>query len=296
MPTRTVDRGFRDFLSRLTPTPRESTAAIIHRASIEACLKSSFGMTYFFRTGSFGNGTSISGHSDVDYFAEIPARNLNKNSTYTLNRMRNALSKRFSKTDISVSRPAVIIRFGTNAKESTEITPAKYISLTKKGKYRIYRIPDSSSGWIFSSPHAHNAYVRKIDQKLDGQVKPLIRFIKVWKYCQKVPISSFYLELRVAKYAERNLGIVYNTRDVAVRRIFSHLHAVGLAKMQDPMGISGYISPCSTGPKLAEAKRKLSNALTRAQKACDASMSGNIKGAFYWWSLLYNGKFPGYYY
>ncbi len=296
MPTKTIDRGFRDFLSRLTPTPRESTAAIIHRASIEACLKSSFGMTYFFRTGSFGNGTSISGHSDVDYFAEIPARNLNKNSIYTLNRMRNALSIRFPKTDISVSCPAVIIPFGTNAKESTEITPARYIRLTKKGKYRIYRIPASSNGWIFSSPHAHNAYVRKVDQKLEGQVKRLIRFIKAWKYCQKVPISSFYLELRVAKYAERNSGIVYNTHDVAIRRIFSHLHAVGLAKMQDPMGISGYISACSTKTKLKQGKSKLSTALTRAQKACHARKSGNIKNAFHWWNMLYNRKFPSYYY
>ena len=66
--------------------------------------------------------------------------------------------------------------------------------------------------------------------------------------------------------------------------------------MQDPMGVSGYISPCSTGPKLAEAKRKLSNALTRARKACDARMSGKIKNAFYWWNMVYNGKFPRYYY
>ena len=296
MPTRTVDQGFINFLQRLKPTSGESTAAIIHRASIEACLKNNFGMTYFFRTGSFGNGTNISGYSDVDYFAEIPARNLNKNSTYTLNRMRNALNIRFPKTDISVSRPAVVVPFGTNAKESTEITPARYIRLTKKGKYRIYRIPASSNGWMFSSPHAHNAYVRKIDQKLEGQVKPLIRFIKAWKYCQKVPISSFYLELRVAKYAERNLGIVYNTHDVAVRRIFSHLHTVGLAKMQDPMGISGYISACSTKTKLKQGKSKFSTALTRAQKACDARKSGNIQNAFYWWNMLYNGKFPSYYY
>ena len=72
MPTRTVDQGFRAFLQRLTPTTGESTAAKTHRASIETCLKNNFGMTRFFRTGSFGNGTSISGYSDVDYFAEIP--------------------------------------------------------------------------------------------------------------------------------------------------------------------------------------------------------------------------------
>lgn len=70
---RTVDEGFRIFHSRLTPTATESEAAKRHRASIKGCLEHNFGMTRFFRIGSFGNGTSISGHSDVvHYFAVIP--------------------------------------------------------------------------------------------------------------------------------------------------------------------------------------------------------------------------------
>ncbi len=62
---RTVDEGFRDFLPSLTPSSLESAAAKTHRASIEACLKTNFGLKRFFRVGSFGNGTSISGHSDA---------------------------------------------------------------------------------------------------------------------------------------------------------------------------------------------------------------------------------------
>ena len=45
-----------------------------------------------------------------------------------------------------------------------------------------------------ASPDAHNAYVASIDTKFGGKVKPLIRFIKAWKYFRDVPISSFYLE------------------------------------------------------------------------------------------------------
>ena len=66
--------------------------------------------------------------------------------------------------------------------------------------------------------------------------------------------------------------------------------------MQDPMGISGYISPCSTDTNLEDAKSKLSTALTRAQKACDAKDEGDTKKAFEWWNLLYAGNFPSYYY
>ena len=69
---RTVDEGFRDFLQKLTPSNTESVAAKNHRASIKQCIESNFGLKRFWRTGSFGNGTSISGYSDVDYMASIP--------------------------------------------------------------------------------------------------------------------------------------------------------------------------------------------------------------------------------
>ena len=293
MPTRTVDQGFRDFLQTLTPTTRESEAAKNHRASIEECLKSNFNMAQFFRTGSFGNGTSISGYSDVDYFAKIPTCKLKENSTSTLGEIRNALKKRFPNTVVRVSCPAVVIPFGTDAKENTEVTPADYIKDTEEDGYRIYDIPNCSDGWMRSSPSAHNAYVKEVDGDLGGKVKPLIRFIKAWKYYRNVPISSFYLELRVAKYAEERSSIVYS---IDVKSVFSHLDSIDLARMQDPMGVSGYISPCSTQTQLDDAKSKLATALTRAQNARDAKDRGDIKNAFYWWNLLYACNFPSYYY
>lgn len=292
MPTRTVDQGFRDFLQTLTPTTGESQAAQNHRVSIKACLDSNFNMTRFFRTGSFGNGTSISGYSDVDYFAEIPTSKLKNNSTSTLREVRNVLDRRFPNTGVRVSCPAVLIPFGTDAKESTEVTPADYIEVTTRNRYKVYEIPDCSDGWIRSSPDAHNAYVRAVNQELNYKVKPLIRFIKAWKYYRNVPISSFYLELRVAKYAEGEPSIVY---DIDVKGVFSHLDGIDLARMQDPMGISGYISPCSTQAQLDDAKSKLATALTRAQKARDAEVRGDTKEAFDWWDLLYDGNFPSYY-
>ena len=292
MPTRTVNQGFTDFLSTLTPSSGESTAAQNHRASIKACLESNFSMTRFFRTGSFGNGTSISGHSDVDYFAEIPASNLKANSTLALREVRDALDNRFPNTGVRVSCPAVVVPFGTDDKESTEVTPADYIEINEDG-YTIYKIPDCSDGWMRSSPDAHNAYVREVNGDLGYKVKPLIRFIKAWKYYRNVPISSFYLELRVTKYAEDESSIDY-AEDV--KGVFSYLDNIDLVRMRDPMGVSGYISPCPTDAKLEDAKSKLSTALTRAQYACDAEDKGKIEEAFGWWDRLYNYKFPSYRY
>ena len=262
MPTRTVDQGFVAFLKTLTPTSTESQAAKNHRASIEACLKSNFGMTRFFRTGSFGNGTSISGYSDVDYFAEIPPKNLKQQSACTLVGVKNALAKRFPNTNVRVSCPAVVVPFGTDAKESTEVTPADYIEDTEEDEYKIYDIPNCSDGWMRSSPDAHNAYVREVDGDLGNKVKPLIRFIKAWKYYRNVPISSFYLELRVAKYAEGESSIIY---DIDVKNVLSHLYDIKLAQMQDPMEISGYVRPCPPA-RLNDAKSKLGHCFNPRSK------------------------------
>lgn len=287
---RTIDEGFRDFLTKLTPTAAESQAAKSHRASIEACLKSNFGLSRFTRIGSFGNGTSISGYSDVDYLACIPTNQLSQSSTASLTKVRNALDARFPNTGVRVSCPAVVLPFGRDASEHTEVVPADYTG--EKDGYSLYDIADCSGNWMKASPDAHNDYVRKIDQKLNGKLKPLIRFIKAWKYYQQVPISSFYLELRVAKYADNESSIVY---DIDVNNVFSLLNKCGLASLQDPMKMSGYISACKTDAAYNDALSKLKTAATRSQKARDAAVNENISEAFDWWRLLYNYQFPTYY-
>ncbi len=287
---RTIDKGFRDFLQRLTPSNYESAAAKKHRASIEQCIKSNLGLRRFWRTGSFGNGTSIYGRSDVDYIADIPVESLNKNSFVSLRKLRNALAKRFPNTGVRTSCPAVIVPFGTDAKETTEITPAFYVGT--QHRFKVYEIPDCAGGWMKASPDAHNFYVRSVDRNLSSKVKPLVRFIKAWKYLNNVPVSSFYLELRVAKYASKKSSILYSA-DIA--GIFRFLHDSELAKVRDPMGISGNIPPCRTDSDLRRTRSRVATARTRAVKAYVAELRGNTREAFDWWNKLFAYKFPGYY-
>lgn len=291
---RNIDEGFRDFLLKLTPTPTESEAAKNHRASIEDCLKSNFDLLRFFRSGSFGNGTSISGYSDVDYFASIPTKSLKQNSSNTLSSVRNALDARFPRSGVHVDCPAVVVPFGTEKKESTEVVPADLVEIKKinSDSYHVYDIPDCNGGWMRSSPDIHNLYVRATDQKLNGKVKPLIRFAKAWKYYQQVPISSFYLELSVTKFVEDMTVIVYS---IDLNDFLEHLYSISLARLQDPMGISGFIAPCSTTVKLEESKSKLATAVSRSRNARTVEIKENIEDAFYWWNLLFDDNFPTYY-
>ena len=287
---RSIAQGFEDFLANLKATKTETTLAKSHRASIEACLKGNFGLNRFTRIGSFGNGTNVSGYSDVDYLACIPTAQLTKTSTASLVKVKNALAARFPNTGVAVNSPAVLVPFGEKKSEDTEIVIADYIK--ESNGYKVYEIADGNDGWMEASPDAHNAYVDYVDKQHGGKVKPLIRFIKAWKFYQGAKISSFYLEMRVAKFAADEKSIVY---DIDVNTILRQLRDNELARMQDPMGVSGYIYPCKTEAFKTDAQSKLSTAATRSQKARDATDKGDIKEAFEWWGKLYNGKFPSYY-
>ena len=288
---RTVEEGFRDFLTKLRASSAESEGAQRHRASIKACLENRFGLRRFTRIGSFGNGTSVCGFSDVDYLACLPTDQLTATSTYSLAKIRDALDVRFPYTCVRVNTPAVSCPFGTLAVERTEVIPADYVR--DSNGFKVYDIADGSGGWMKTSPDAHNAYVQSIDDRLGNKVKPLIRFLKAWKYFREVPISSFYLELRVAKYASQEKSIVY---DIDVKNVLKMLVDCSLASLQDPMGISGYISACATEVKRQDALSKLQTAFARAEKAREAATKERNSEAFDYWRLMYNYEFPTYYY
>jgi len=289
---RTVEEGFETLIGWLSPLISEREKSTSHKSSVNSCLASNFNCTNLFETGSFGNGTGVRHFSDTDYFAVIPSDKLHDNSATALRLVKEALQSTFIRTDgIVVSCPAVKIPFGTYKSEEMEITPCCYNGLvtTILGNFRKYQIPDCSSGWMFSSPKAHNEYVESHDKRLNRKLKPLIQLIKAWKYFNDVPIMSFYLELRVTKYAETESSIVY---DIDIKNILKLLNDNGLASIRDPMGISGLIPSSKTTAQKETALSKLNTAATRAEKALDARNSGKIDDAFYWWNLLFNDKFP----
>ncbi|WP_392384229.1 SMODS domain-containing nucleotidyltransferase [Marinomonas primoryensis] len=288
MPSDTI-QGFKDFHDKIRTSARETALAKSHRASIEGCLKNNFGLNRFVRIGSFGNGTNISGHSDVDYLACLPRSSLNNQSSISLSKVKDALNKRFYSTNIKVSSPAVVCPFGTYKSEDTEIVVSDYIE--KNNGFNVYEIADGNNGWMRISPDAHNNYVSTIDKKHGGKVKPLIRFIKAWKYYKQVPISSFYLEMRVAKYASSETSIIY---DIDVKNIFKLLSENNLAAMEDPTGVGGYIYPCKTDAAKSIAISKLNSAKKRSENAMSSRYNDSISTAFYWWGLVYNDKFPRY--
>ncbi|WP_337228598.1 SMODS domain-containing nucleotidyltransferase [Proteus faecis] len=285
---RNIDQAFEELHNKIKTSISDTAGAKSHRSSIEACLKNNFGLKRFVRIGSFGNGTNISGYSDVDYLACLPTDKLKLDSYYSLSIVKQVLANRFTSTNINVSTPAVVCPFGTYRGEDTEIVIADYI--TERNGFKVYEIADGNKGWMEISPDAHNHYVSEIDKKHNGKVKKLIRFIKAWKYYNSVPIKSFYLEMKIAKYASNEPAIVYN---IDIKNIFKILLNENLASMQDPMGVSGYITPCNTDSQKTEALSKINTAVSRSEKA--VFLDDEIE-KFKYWNLLFCNKFPSRYY
>lgn len=292
MPTRTIEQGFKSFHSKMTPSGYQSGKAASHKFSITSRLETYYNLNQLFYSGSANNGTNVAHLSDVDYFASIPTNKLKQNSSTSLREIKECLQERFKSTRIYVDSPAVVLDFGAGYWDTAEVIPADYVKKTDKDK-NIYDIPDGSGGWMKSSPSTHNAYVTFHNNRLNKKLKPLIRFIKAWKYYCDVPISSFYLELRVTKLMETEETIVY---DIDLNSIFQKLKSCNLAAMQDPEGVSGLICPCATDASKTTALSKLNTAAIRAKKAREAESSGDVKDAFEWWDKVFSYNFPSYYY
>jgi hypothetical protein len=290
MPTRTISQGFDTFHRKITPGSYESGKASSHKNSITRRLEDYFDLKQLFYSGSANNGTSVSYLSDVDFFAKIPTNKLKENSSSSLREIKECLQGRYPSTPVYVDSPAVVLDFGGGVWDTAEVIPADYVG-TKDSK-NVYDIPDGSGGWMRSSPSLHNSYVTAENNRLGKKLKPLIRFLKAWKYYCNVPISSFYLELRATKWMESEDSIVY---DIDLKTILKKLEDSGLAAIQDPKEVSGYVNACSSDVKKKDALSKLSTARVRAEKARDAENSGNTRVAFEWWDKVFAGNFPSYY-
>jgi hypothetical protein len=287
---RTIDEGFDIFLDKLRPLLGEHNKAASHKGSVKSCLKNNFDYCELFETGSFGNGTGIRHHSDTDYFAVLRADYVRKNSATVLRDLREALEYTFPRTkNIKVKSPAVSVPFGRYESETLEITPCVFCGMI--GGHRSFRIPDGDGGWLKSSPNAHNRYVREHDQKMGGQLKPLIRLLKAWKFYQNVPIRSFYIELFAVRHLAKRRRL---DLPLDLCKLFIALYRYELDEFDDPMGVTIGITACNTDRQREIAFSRLATAVSRATKALEASERDRPDMAFGYWNKLFNYEFPAY--
>ena len=202
--------------------------------------------------------------------------------------VKSALQASFPNTTVRISRPAVVVEFAAGD-ETWEVIPGFYKEAI--ADQSVYEVPAAPSGWMTSSPQAHLNYVTGFNtkEKAKGGAKSLARLIKAWKYYCNVPVSSFYLEMRAAKYMadEDSFMAIWD-----LCRLLEALNSHQLAAMNDPSGVTGQFKACSSEARRIDALSKLNTASTRARKALDAFNAKDDVTAFSYLDLLFAGNFP----
>lgn len=284
----TVAQGFSKFLENLTPLQSQRDASAKHRDSVETSLRNALDVKMFRKSGSFGHGTGVRNHSDVDLLVSINAGDKPGTSGTALNWVKDALSASFPSTTVTISRPAVVVLFN-GGKESWELIPG---FRKNKGDAALYDIPGVGDiAWMESAPTEHMKYVNEVNKEagIAGGAKRLARLVKGWKYYNNVPVSSFYLEMRAAKYLSGK-KVFDPIQDVCY--FFEHPANIKLGAMNDPKGLTARFYACSSTAKGTDAISKVNTAATRSRKALDAHENNNPAEAFIYLSLLFGGQFP----
>lgn len=259
--TQTANQYLADLTAAYTPSTSQFDGAKSHRATIQARLDVYLGLHEMFETGSLRHGTGVAWYSDADYIASLKG-SMPVSEWTALNKVKETLQDRFPKTDIVIRRPAVVCRFSDGP---VEVVPA-YPSYDQKGNEDGYWIADPTGGWMKTHPKNHNAYVNAINKKHSGGAKKLARQAKIWKYRYNVPVSSCYLEMRAAKYADSQSAWipVWDLHD-----FLKDLLDRNLSAMNDPTGLGSRFRATSSDSKHSEAISKLTTAVSRARKAKD---------------------------
>lgn len=258
-----------------TPKKDYLDSARSRRASIDGRLDRDYVVSTF-ETGSLTHGTGLWLYSDVDYFVrfygEMPS------PATALQRIRSAMVSLYPTTSIRVSSPAVKLSFSTGV--SVELVPA-YAT----GVPEMYRIPDptDSSRWMLSAPQKHLAYVNEA-QRRQPETKKVARLLKLWKAKRRVPVSSFYLEMRTAQYMKTRFAAVSVSE--GLQEVMSLMSQDRMATIYDPTFVGGSIAPTSTSGYHTEAMSKLSTAKLNLAGAALSAVLGKTEAAIDAWKRV----------
>lgn len=233
----TASSYLRERAAFFTPVAADLEAIRNRREAVYKRLNDRY-IVNMFESGSMNHGTGIWLYSDVDYMVRFWDQRPTPDTA--LARLKTSMTALYPTTTIRVSRPAVKVKFSTTV--HMELTPAYAVSGDGDD---VFWIPDptDSTSWMKSAPQRHLAYVNAAKRK-HANAKEIIRLAKIWKASKNVPISSFYVEMRVAKMLTAREAPL-STID-GLESFFELLYENKLASLQDPTRFGGLIAATST--------------------------------------------------
>lgn len=287
----TINDSFKLLLSRIEPTQRQIDVAEQHLDTIKTRLKTVFTLKDFLRTGSYSRDTFNKGSSDIDVFAVVSRDEMRRGDNYitsntALNRFKNELEGRFWNTKVYRDIQAVVVQFNDC---QVDVVPAFFKGVTPQN-WPLYSIPNGADGWMKASPALHNTYIAKENKPAAGKIRGTARLLKFWRdAAQRVPISSFHIELTLAA-----TGICKGAKSYAdcVAETFQILARQECRGIKDPMKVSGHVPAVKSESQRESALKSVRYSRDKALDALAADSRGDLNEARRLWDIVFNRQFP----
>jgi hypothetical protein len=288
----TIAKAFDEFSARITPDSDKTADVRGRRDTVLGYLRSAFPSTADVQfqsgrlTGSFGRGTAAKPFDDVDILAHLHVDDVLWSSRYISDstefvyRVRRALNNGTTIKKVGARGQAVRLFYT----DGLSVDVAAVVKYTSGG----YGIPDGSGGWLTTDPVFHETYLNQQNAKLSGDLKKIIRFAKKWNGAHSRRLSSFHLEMLVA----RTFGTLGSNSRTALQLFFSY-NQNNLTVM-DPAGYSGDLSSYLDWIRRSAVNDSLAVAYDRASKAIDAENRGDHAEAIRLWRIVLGSDFPTY--
>lgn len=275
-----------EYAIRVTPKPPDRFRVASRRAELETALDDSpLRNAFVNESGSFHHGTSVRAHSDVDYLVWKTGSRPKSPATLLTTFKSDLYVNMPSATRATVSSPTVRVEFASQP--YFEIVPAWWSH--DIGDDEVFFIPGPGDEWVESIPKAHNRYVSEINDAHGKKVKQLIRLVKAWKYHVGAPVSSFYLEIRAARYAKAEKTIMY-LFDLPI--MLGHILDEDVRDLNDPLKIVGRIPGCASEAKRATTRRLLAEAIEALNTGWTAYKDQDKTGYWLAMSDVFGTDFP----
>ena len=151
--------------------------------------------------GSYGRGTDIRGHSDVDLAIQLPWSIQTKYNAYLykgqsvlLQAVRQSIKATYSSTEVGGDGQVVVVQFGDGIR--FEVLPVFLHS------DRSFTYPDSNSGgsWKQTNPESEINFINAANFLYNKNVKRLARMARAWKQKNNVPIKGLLIDTFACRF------------------------------------------------------------------------------------------------
>ena len=287
-----VRQRFTQFHSNLTLTPLQKLDGRKKKGGVVNCLNRHYYRApsetdNSFLIGSWAKDTAVRPPRDVDLYFLLPAEVYERFHHHVWNRqsallqeVKNVLTATYPNTNMRGDGQVVLVRFGSY---SVEVVPAFPLV---GGGYWICNTHDGGS-YRTTRPWAELEHVDAIDKATNGNLRSLIRMLKVWQEQCSVPIKSFTLELVAGDFL---LQSPWKHKDFfwfdwIVRDFYAYLYH----RANTHVIVPGTSELISLG---ADWQSRSQSAYNRAVKACGHEKDNAVTAAGDEWQKIFGSQIP----